>query len=173
MSTTLHQALARTAAIVAPLALAACASMTDVPPGTPLEQVQAQHGAPNYSCTNRDGKQRVIWTMQPMGQYAWAANVDEAGNIDRIEPILTNASFRKLGEGSWTQEQVHCEFGPPAEISPVGLPSVRQEVWSYRYKESGAWNSLMHIYFDPYTGKVTRFHSGPDPMYDRENFWFF
>ena len=76
--------------------------------------VRAQHSAPNYSCTNRDGKQRVIWTMQPMGQYAWAANVDEAGNIDRIEPILTNASFRKLGEGSWTQEQVHCEFGPPA-----------------------------------------------------------
>jgi len=173
MSSTLQQALVRAGAVLAPLALAACSSLTDVPPGTSLAQVQAQYGAPSYSCTGRDGQQRVIWTTQPMGQYAWGANVDSAGNIDQIEPVLTNSSFRKLGEGSWNQEQVYCEFGPPAEIGPVGMPSVRQEVWSYRYKESGAWNSLMHIYFDPYTGKVTRFHSGPDPMFDPREFWLF
>lgn len=161
------------AAVLTPIALGACANMADVPAGTPLSEVTAQFGEPNFSCTDRNGQQRVIWTMQPMGQYAWGANLDSAGNTDQVIPLLTTQHFRKLDEGSWNQEQVRCEFGPPAEIGSVGLPSSRQDVWSYRYKESGAWNSLMHVYFDLYTGEVTRYHSGPDPMYDRENFWFY
>lgn len=167
-----HKTSMWAAIVFAPLVLGACASMTDIPAGTPLSDVQAQFGAPNFSCTNSDGQQRVIWTMQPMGQYAWGANIDSAGNTDQVVPLLTNPYFRKLDEGSWNQEQVRCEFGPPAEITTVGLPSVRQDVWSYRYKEAGAWNSLMHVYFDIYTGEVTRYHSGPDPMYDRENILF-
>lgn len=166
--------LSRTVAAVAlPLTLAACANMASTPPGTPLTDVQAQFGAPNFSCTNDAGQQRAIWTTQPMGQYAWGANIDGEGRIDQITPILTNAHFRKLDQGTWTQSQVQCEFGPPAEISEVGLPSVRQHVWSYRFKESGAWNSLMHVYFDINTGLVTRHHAGPDPMYERERFMFY
>ncbi len=173
MQSTLHKVSIRATVALAPLLLSACANMADIPAGTPLSEVQTQFGAPNFSCTNRDGQQRVIWTTQPMGQYAWGANVDSAGNTDQVVPILTTQHFRKLDEGRWNQEQVRCEFGPPAEIGVVGLPSVRQDVWSYRYKESGAWNSLMHVYFDLYTGEVTRYHSGPDPMYDRENFWMY
>lgn len=156
-----------------PLLFSACANMADTPPGTPLADVQAQFGAPNFSCINSKGQQRVIWTMQPYGQYAWGANIDASGNTDQVIPLLTTEHFRVLDQGSWNQEQVRCEFGPPAEISSVGLPSSLQDVWSYRYKQSGAWNSLMHIYFDPYTGLVTRHHPGPDPMYERDNFWFY
>lgn len=162
-----------TAAVLTPVMLGACANMADIPAGTPLSDVTAQFGEPNFSCTSRNGQQRVIWTMQPMGQYAWGANLDSAGNTDQVTPLLTTQHFRQLDDGSWNQEQVRCEFGPPAEIGSVGLPSSRQDVWSYRYKEAGAWNSLMHVYFDRYTGEVTRYHSGPDPMYDRENFWFY
>lgn len=161
------------AVALTPLVLGACANMADIPAGTSLAEVTAQFGQPNFSCTHRNGQQRVIWTMQPMGQYAWGANIDNAGNTDQVTSLLTNPNFRKLDQGRWTQEDVHCEFGPPAEIGSVGLPSSSQDVWSYRYKESGAWNSLMHIYFDHYTGEVTRYHSGPDPMYDRENFLFY
>lgn len=171
MHPTLHKARIWATAALAPLVFGACANMADIPAGTPLSQVQAQFGAPDLTCINRDGNQRAIWTMQPYGQYAWGANIDSAGNTDQVAPVLTNQHFRKLGEGSWNQEQVRCEFGPPAEISAVGLPSSRQHVWSYRYKESGAWNSLMHVYFDLYTGEVTRYHPGPDPLYEREDFW--
>lgn len=172
MHTTWHKISMWAAVAIAPLVLGACANMADVPAGTPLAQVQAQFGAPNFSCTDRNGQQRVIWTTQPNGQYAWGANVDSAGNTDQVISLLTNQNFGKLDTGTWNQEQVRCEFGPPAEIGVVGLPSSRHDVWSYRYKESGAWNSLMHVYFDLYTGEVTRYHSGPDPMYNREDFWF-
>ena len=63
-----------------------------------------------------------------------------------------------------------CEFGPPAEQGGVGLPSSIQIVWSYRYKQNGVWDSLMHVYFGTDGERVTRFHPGPDPMYERDDF---
>ena len=153
--------------------LGACTTMSDIPPNTPLHEVEAQFGQPNYSCPTENGGQRLIWTQQPMGQYAWGANIDTSGVADKVVPLLTDEHFRVLGQGTWTPEQVRCEFGPPAEISTVGLPSSRQIVWSYRYRQNQAWNSLMYVYFGSDGTKVTRFHSGPDPMFDREMFWFF
>ncbi|MCC2595054.1 hypothetical protein LKR43_01740 [Pusillimonas sp. MFBS29] len=152
--------------------LGACANMADTPPGTPLSQVEARFGAANYTCTTEDGARRLIWTQQPYGQYAWGTNVDAAGMTGRIEPILTDRHFDALAKGVWTPERVRCEFGPPAEITQVGLPSSRQIVWGYRYRQAGAWNSLMYVYFDKDGQTVTRFHPGPDPMYDRDNLWF-
>jgi len=173
MHSTLHKNGLRTAAIIAILLLTACANMADTPPGTPLAQVVTQFGAPTYTCTDRDGNKRAIWSTQPFGQFAWGSTIDSAGNTDRVIPLFTTEQFDALNQGSWNQEQVRCQFGPPAEISSVGLPSSRQDVWSYRYKQSGAWNSLMHIYFDPYSGLVTRHHPGPDPMYDPETLLFY
>lgn len=153
--------------------LAACANMANTPPGTPLAQVEAEYGRPGFSCPAEGGGQRFIWSQQPYGQYAWGTNVDSAGNTDSIEPLLTDKHFSLLSSGTWTPERVRCEFGPPAEISTVGLPSSTQIVWSYRYRQAGAWNSLMHVYFGSDGEKVTRFHPGPDPMYDRDSDWFF
>lgn len=152
--------------------LAACTSMADIPAGTPLHQVESKYGKPNYSCPAQNGGQRLIWSMQPMGQYAWGTNVDAAGNTDSVQSLLTDEHFRLLASGTWTPEQVRCEFGPPAKVETVGLPSSTQIVWSYRYRQSGAWNSLMYVYFGIDGTKVTRFHPGPDPMYDPDNFWF-
>ena len=160
---------------LAPLALSllgACTTMTNVPPGTPLTQVEAEFGRANFSCPAPDGGQRLIWTGQPYGQYAWGTNVDSAGRTNGITSLLTTTHFRVLSEGEWTPDKVQCEFGPPAEISTVGLPSVRQIVWSYRFLENGAWNSLMHVYFGKDGSRVTHFHPGPDPMYDIQD-WFF
>ncbi|HEY9572461.1 MAG TPA: hypothetical protein VIR76_05000 [Pusillimonas sp.] len=153
--------------------LAACANMANTPPGTPLAQVEAQFGRPNFSCPAENGGQRLIWSQQPNGQYAWGTNVDSAGNTDRIQPVLTDEHFQLLASGVWTPERVRCEFGPPAEISAVGLPSSRQIVWSYRYRQASVWNSLMYVYFGKDGEKVTRFHPGPDPRYERDSMWFF
>ena len=40
------------------------------------------------------------------------------------------------------------------------------EVWSYRYKEAGVWNSLMSVHFDQ-QGVVRQMLNGPDPMLRR------
>jgi hypothetical protein len=152
--------------------LGACANMANTPPGTPLAQVEAEYGRPGFSCPAENGGQRLVWSQQPYGQYAWGTNVDAAGVTDKIQPLLTDQHFSRLASGTWTPDRVRCEFGPPAEISTVGLPSSTQIVWSYRYRQAGAWNSLMHVYFGMDGEKVSRFHPGPDPMYDRDD-WFF
>src|SRR5690606_17585124 len=136
-----------TVALAMAALLSGCANMTDTPPGTALQDVEARYGKAGYSCPADQGKQRLIWTQQPYGQYAWTALVDENGKVDRIVPALTDARFRILDTGSWAPDQVRCKFGPPAEISTIGLPGSRQVVWSYRYKQDGVWNSLMYIYF--------------------------
>ena len=60
-------------AALLPLALLyGCTTFKSVPPGTPLAQVQSEFGRPNYSCPLPNGGQRVIWSGQPFGQFAWA-----------------------------------------------------------------------------------------------------
>jgi len=158
-------------------ALAGCADMAaKVPPGAPLSQVEAEYGRPNFTCERTGpgpglaGGQRVIWTQQPLGQYAWGANVGPDGRIDRVERLLTDEHFKLLSDGDWPAERVRCEFGPPAIIDQVGLPSVRQVVWSYRYRENDVWNSLMYVYMGRDGDRVTRHHPGPDPMYEEDRF---
>lgn len=147
------------------LMLAACASPADIALGTPQADVYARLGQPTYACPLPDGGQREIWSQQPNGQYAWALETNASGAVTRNEPILTDASFQRLAQGRWTAAQVLCAFGPPAEIGEVGLPSVRQTVWSYRYRQDHVWNSLMYVYFGN-GDTVTRFHPGPDPRYE-------
>ncbi len=152
--------------------LAACTSMEQLPPGTPLAQVETQYGRPNFECPLANGGRRVIWTQQPLGQYAWGANVGPDGRVDRIVPLLTDEHFRVLDTGNWTPDRVRCEFGPPAEITEAGLGEKREVVWSYRYKENSVWNSLMYVYMGRQGDHVTHHHPGPDPMYDDERFFW-
>jgi len=153
------------AAAAALLLLAGCGSMTDIPAGTPIAEVQARYGAPTLECPMPDGGRRLVWSTQPMGQYAWSTTASVDGRVDEVKQALTDEAFRQVEIGTWNAEQLRCHFGPPAESSLVGLPSSRSRVWSYRYRQSGAWNSLMHFYLSE-DGRVVRMHAGPDPMYD-------
>ena len=100
-----------------------------------------------------------------MGQYAWSTIAGPDGRVGEVRQTLTDAAFKEVETGVWTQARLQCRFGPPAEVSMVGLPSSRSLIWSYRYRQAGAWNSLMHFYFSD-DGRVIRMHPGPDPMYD-------
>jgi hypothetical protein len=162
---------ARTALAAAALAgLTACANLAQIPPGTPYADVLTQFGRPNFECPLANGGSRVIWTQQPMGQYAWGTNVGTDGRVDRVVPLLTDAHFKVLAEGDWGPERVRCEFGPPAIIEESGLGEKREVVWSYRYKENSVWNSLMYVYMGRDGNKVTHFPPGPDPMSDDDKF---
>lgn len=164
----LRVAFGATAALV----LGGCASMQDIPPGTPLAEVQARHGAPTLSCPLPDGSRNLVWSSQPMGQYAWSTQVTPDGKVGVIEQILTDAAFRRVETGVWDEDRLRCTFGPPADISTVGMPSVRQTVWSYRYRQDGVWNSLMYVYLSD-DGIVQRLHPGPDPLYETREWPFF
>src|SRR5690625_7338906 len=78
-----------------PLMLGACANLSDVPQNTPITEVEAQFGKPNFTCTTRGGTPRVIWTMQPLGQYAWGSNVNDDNTV---EDKIGRASCRERAE---------------------------------------------------------------------------
>ena len=150
-------------------AMVACGTMKDIPPGTAMAEVRAQYGNPTIECPMPDGTRHAVWSTAPMGQYAWATTITADGRVGPIEQILTDAAFEQVKTGTWDAQRLQCTFGPPAEISVVGLPSSRHRVWSYRYRQAGAWNSLMHVYLSE-EGQVTRLHPGPDPMFEPVEF---
>lgn len=158
------------AALVA--SLAACASYRDVAPNAPLSEATRIMGQPNHSCDRPDGSKQLVWSSQPMGQYIYGAQVDANNNlVGSVYSVMTGQNFRKLDSGVWSDQDVLCEFGTPAEIETLGLGEKREQVWSYRYKESNVWNKLLHIYMGKDGQQVTRWHTGPDPLFERDC-WF-
>lgn len=149
--------------------LGACGTMKDIPPGTAMAEVQGRYGAPTVECPLPDGTRRAVWSTAPMGQYAWATTITADGRVGQVEQILTDAAFEQVRSGTWDRQRLQCTFGPPAEVSVVGLPSSRHLIWSYRYRQAGAWNSLMHVYLSK-DGLVTRVHPGPDPLFEPREF---
>ncbi|MGE4125206.1 MAG: hypothetical protein AB7E59_08095 [Pusillimonas sp.] len=168
----LHRTLSNVLAAGALTALTGCMTINQVTPGTPANQVIQQFGHPTYRCVKDDGRQHLIWSQQPMGQEAWGTTIDAEGRVGPVTQLLTDTRFRTLATGTWTPDKLLCEFGPPAEKSAVGLPSSLQIVWSWRYMQDGVWYSLMHVYLGRDGEKVTRFHPGPDPMYEADIWWW-
>lgn len=142
--------------------LTACASPAGITPGEPVSAVTARLGAPALQRPLPNGGERIIYTSQPMGQYAWITDVGPDGKVVATTQALTSERFRMLDSGRWDTDRLLFEFGPPAEISRVGLRG-EHIVWAYRFREDGVWNSMMYVFVDD-NGVVTRYHPGPDPV---------
>jgi len=151
-----------------------CANMTSVAAGTSYAEVQKQFGSPTITCPLAESGVRAVWSQQPFGQYAWATDVSPTGAVGPVVQVLDDNIFNELlVAGVSTADTVQCAFGPPANIGSVGLPSVRQTMWSYRYRQYGVWNMLMNVFFDPETGLVVSHSPSLDPMYDDSLRWPF
>lgn len=159
------KALACAGAALATLALAGCAQVQSTPPGTPLADVVAKFGPPTVSCKNANGTTNALWSQQPFGETAYGTTVSPSGTIGPFEQRLTDASFERLRQGTWTPEQLQCEFGPPILIERAGMGEKNEVVWSYRYMQASTWFSLMYVYLGPDGKQVTHFNPGPDPRH--------
>lgn len=153
------------------LALGGCASLLREAPslGDPVDVVTAKMGQP--TALYQDGHGRILeYATGPMGQYTWMARIGPDGKLVSYEQVLTGEKFATIKIDKATKDDVLRTVGHPAERSRVALGNY--EVWSYRYKESGVWNSMMHVHFDA-NGVVRLMQNGPDPMYDdrRRFFW--
>ena len=142
--------------------LASCTSMSSINPGTPLSLVIQSYGNPHTRCVD-DGQQLATWTTQPMGQYAWTAELDNNENVITMRQMLSDAEFARLQDGYWPAARVQCWFGPPAEVAVIPLRGVPMKTWSYRYRQGGAFNGMVTIYFND-DDQVVHYHSGPDPL---------
>src|SRR5690606_26285604 len=109
--------------------LAACAGPSSIQLGTPVQQVLTQQGQATLDYPRPGGGQRFIWSGQPMGQFTWITDTDAQGLVIDNFQALTSERFTQLDHGEWDSNRVMYEFGPPAEISRVGLRA-EHIVWS-------------------------------------------
>lgn len=151
------------------LLLAGCAMRPAPAPGDPQDVVQSKLGTPTAVYT--DGATRTLeYATGPMGQFTWMAHLGPDGRLASYEQVLTSEKFATIKIDQATKDQVLRTVGRPAERSHVAMQNY--EVWSYRYKEAGVWNSLMHVHFDE-QGVVRQMMNAPDPMYEpRDRFGF-
>ncbi|WP_229429739.1 outer membrane protein assembly factor BamE [Massilia sp. ZL223] len=148
----------------AALALAGCTLPQAPLPGEPLEAVRAKLGAPTAVYPMPDG-QMLEYATGPFGQYTYMARIGQDGRLVSWEQVLTGEKFATIKIDRATKEDVLRTLGRPAEVSRVALRNY--EVWSYRYKEAGVWDSLMHVHFDE-QGVVRQMMNGPDPRFERD-----
>jgi hypothetical protein len=142
----------------AALLVGACAhpwNVVDVAPGTPRDQVLARAGQPTRVVPLANGGQRLQYSMQPMGQYAFMVDLDAAGRVTGARQVLTAAEFARIEPGVWTRADVEREFGPPAKVD--GVASWNGPVLTYRWREQG--DMFYWVYLDP-QGVVRRAHQG-------------
>ncbi|HEX8785754.1 MAG TPA: outer membrane protein assembly factor BamE [Telluria sp.] len=153
------------AALALSMLLGACATLNrhPPPPGAPLSAVLQGLGKPDAIYREPDGGEDLEYRGQPMGQFQYMARMSPDGHLIVYEQVLTNANFAKVKVGTTTKDEILRMFGRPAEVSRVYTHDY--EVWSYRYRESGVWNSMMSVNFDR-DGVVQQMLNGPDPMYD-------
>jgi hypothetical protein len=144
--------------------LAGCAGLGGPPPtpGDTIDTVKLKLGQPTASYS-AGPEQLLEYAHGPMGQTTFMARIGADGRLVSYEQVLTGEKFATIKIGTATHEDVLRTVGRPAEKSYLALRDL--EVWSYRYKEAGVWNSMMHVHFDR-SGVVRMIQNGPDPMYE-------
>ena len=145
------------AAVLAVL-LAACAGNPfqghSVEPGTPREAVIARLGQPTRAVRLPAGE-RLQYSLQPFGQYAWMVDLDGSGRVLRSRQVLTLAEFNRIEIGKWTRADVEREFGPPAMVD--GVASWNGPILTYRWNDGS--DMFYYVYLDR-DNVVRRAHQG-------------
>jgi len=151
------------------LGLTGCVGLMRTAPsiGDPAEVVKTKFGQPTAVYPAPSG-QVFEYATGPLGQFTWMAHIGADGKLTAFEQVLSAEGFGKIKIDSATKQDVLHILGRPAEHSYLALPDL--EVWSYRYKESGVWNSMMHVHFNR-AGIVKMMQNGPDPMYEEKRFF--
>lgn len=158
------------ATLATALSLGGCAGLGGPPPavGDSIDTVKLKLGQPT-STYSAGPEQLLEYATGPMGQSTWMARIGADGRLTVFEQVLTGEKFATIKVNSATHDDVLRAVGRPAERSYLPLRDF--EVWSYRYKESGVWNSMMHVHFDR-NGVVRMMQNGPDPMYEEKRFFW-
>lgn len=146
--------------LLAAALLVACAhpwNTMNVAPGSSRDDVIARAGPPARIVPLPGGGQRMQYTLQPLGQYAFMVDLDPSGRVVRTRQVLTAQEFARIEEGKWTLQDVQREFGPPARVD--GVTSFQGSVLTYRWRDVGGSDMFYWVYVDP-QGVVRRAHPG-------------
>jgi hypothetical protein len=125
-----------------------------VEPGTGRDAVIARLGQPTRAVPLPSGE-RLQYSLQPFGQYAWMVDLDASGRVVRSRQVLNANEFNRIEVGKWTRDDVLREFGPPAMVD--GVASWNGPILTYRWNDGS--DMFYHVYLDP-RGVVQRAHPG-------------
>lgn len=169
MKTPLPGAVRCIALAAASAALAACSVLQPVQEGekmagAPEAAVQARFGTPTDTYRLADGTQRWIYSKQPFGQQAYAADFDRSGHLTAFRQMLQTSELYKAKVDVWTRLDVEQHFGKPREPTQY-FPLMKREVWSYRFRHEDTWPSMFNFYFDD-GGVLRQTQITPDPLAD-------
>ena len=146
--------------LIAVIWLAGCAgnpfTAYDIAPGTPRDAVIARMGPPQR-VVRIDGGERLQYSLQPYGQFAWMVDLDASGKVVRARQVLTDANFQRIEPGKWTRDDVEREFGRPATID--GVASWDGPVMTYRWRDVQGSDMFYWVYLDR-ANMVRRAHPG-------------
>lgn len=126
----------------------------DVRPGTPRDAVLARMGQPTR-IVRLDSGERLQYSLQPFGQYAWMVDLDPHGKVIRSRQVLTASEFNRIEPGTWTGADVEREFGRPALVDRV--TSWNGPIMTYRWNDGS--DMFYFVYLDQ-AGIVRRAHPG-------------
>ncbi|MDC8756056.1 hypothetical protein [Janthinobacterium fluminis] len=162
--------LGKSATLALLLGVAGCAGFGGPPPmlGETRAAVEAKKGRP--TAVYPAGQDAMLeYATGPFGQFTYMARIGPDGLLKSYEQVLTGEKFATIKIGVANKQDVLRSIGRPAETS--FLPRQQLEVWSYRYKESGVWDSMMHVHFDR-QGIVQMMMNGPDPLKEERRGFF-
>ncbi len=141
------------------LLLAGCASpfgISSIAPGASRDQVIAQAGQPTRVVPLPGGGERLQYSLQPMGRFAWMVDLDAAGKVVNARQALTDLNFQRIQPG-WSRADVEREFGSPAWVDRVA--SWNGPVMTYRWRDTDRSDMFYWVYLDA-QGVVRRAHPG-------------
>ena len=125
-----------------------------VPPGTSRDAVLARMGQPTRA-VRLDTGERLQYSLQPFGQYAWMVDLDASGRVVQSRQVLNAADFNRIEAGKWTRDDVEREFGPPAMVDSV--VSWNGPILTYRWNDGS--DMFYFVYLDS-ANVVRRAHPG-------------
>jgi hypothetical protein len=121
--------------------------------GTEAEVLQAM-GVSAMTWELSGGGRQLAYPRGPAGFQTYMAFIDKAGKLERIENVMTMASFAKVQAGM-TQAQVLQLLGPSQPQWTAYFKARDELVWEWRYCDS--WNEAARfdVLFDG-TTKIVR-----------------
>ena len=140
------------------LAVGTLAGCATVEPGMTRDQVVAAWGAPTRQVPLAGGE-RLQYSRQPEGQQVTMVDLDAAGRVVQVRPVMTAAELARIAtDGSWTRADVEREFGPAPDHERVA--SWDGPILTYRWRDGGV-DLFYWVYLDQ-AGIVRRAHQGMD-----------
>jgi hypothetical protein len=123
-------------------ALAGCADVATIAPGTPSDQVASSAGKPNRIWPEANGAASWEYTQQPSGRAAYMVRIGADGRVTRVDQVLDWPFFNQLTPGMKANEIEHV-LGRPYSVTY--MPVIDRNVMAWRWVET-VWKRCFFAY---------------------------